>query len=1302
MAQKARIEWEIALKDLATKTLKDLGTNVKKETKKADGAFKKMGKSVGRAVVKMAKLATAALGVGSALMLMNTAMAKIQSGVKDAIEFSKAMAEVSTISEAAGDSLGYVSRQVLDLSTSFGVMETVAAKALYQVISAGQTDLRNAFGVLEGAVVLSKAGLADLVSTVDLLTNTINAYGKSVDEVEHINNVFFETVRLGKTTIPEMAESMGVATPISAALGVSLEELTAMLATLTKGGVNTTTSVIYLRQAMVSILKPSQDALDLMHAHGIQFDYNTIRSKGFMGILVELKKKLGDNIDAWQKFFPNVRAFIPVLSLAGAQFQEFQSILRSLTSDTLDESAPAFQALQRVMMSAGEKIQVMGNAARQGLMMLGMGVIEGLTGPIQTMGQLEAASFAIRDAIGGLTPLVNTFVGVMMYMLSVLPEVVKVFSEIATTFFGLEKSTVAKLDQMSASMGELGEAARAMGNSLLTGDITATKALQGLVEAQKARRKAMLTAGIDARATLDRQEALNEALGDQRSALMELSRAHRRAASEALTGAARDAGMDEARKKIEAVREKIEELGLSSKLTAEQVKGAFTTGIGQKGLDGIRDWGQMLDEAIKSGAKSFDEAVTAIQGYEETLSSGAVTKPYALITGAQILAEAALNIEDSGDKASTALANFAQQFGREVGPLADEMMRALDPEGFEAALLNFLSVPLTDATGIQQFLAPLLSGGVLPEVTGRAIGDAFQEYADSANAIPDGVSQMLASGVGAGFGTFLGPSSRVLIEESVGTLSGMVGRAAGEAKATKWAAGIYKMLSTGLDSAFVSLLSPEAKRQLEINVAAVQKTLEEVVGKGLGDVLSEEAGLGSMSGVALTPEEREAQELRVLFAAEQESILEMVAHQQEVLAFSTSKSAASQIESIELVMKKERALLNLRKLSTEAGVHLSEAQHAELMAALEAGAAERIALIDKTEKERLRRIEKMAPLVAEALKSPVALGMKLGVDAAVAELKRLKGAVRHLFGEELADELGGALGGLMAHVQVTPELNLERLQGEIEAARAQTQKDFSADLISEEQMQSLEALIKNVEDYTLKELKAAAANAAFARSLEDLTPVQKGVAKGLKSFTDQIPEFGDAMAEVTEVAMANFANGLTDAMMAWGKGAETAGEAWKRFAASFVQDVTRMITQMLILQAIKIAFGVTPVADGGVVEGGTGPLIPLATGGVVIGGLGRALPVHGYATGGPIVKGPHIAMIGEGRDNEAIVPLPDGRSIPVDMRGGGGADISFTINAVDARGIDELLVERQDTIRNLIRQAMTEDRVFRSTFTQRA
>jgi hypothetical protein len=45
-----------------------------------------------------------------------------------------------------------------------------------------------------------------------------------------------------------------------------------------------------------------------------------------------------------------------------------------------------------------------------------------------------------------------------------------------------------------------------------------------------------------------------------------------------------------------------------------------------------------------------------------------------------------------------------------------------------------------------------------------------------------------------------------------------------------------------------------------------------------------------------------------------------------------------------------------------------------------------------------------------------------------------------------------------------------------------------------------------------------------------------------------------------------------------------------------------------------------------------------------------------------------LSMFGEGRQPEAYVPLPDGRSIPVTMQGGGGGgEIAVAIN-VDARG----------------------------------
>ena len=62
------------------------------------------------------------------------------------------------------------------------------------------------------------------------------------------------------------------------------------------------------------------------------------------------------------------------------------------------------------------------------------------------------------------------------------------------------------------------------------------------------------------------------------------------------------------------------------------------------------------------------------------------------------------------------------------------------------------------------------------------------------------------------------------------------------------------------------------------------------------------------------------------------------------------------------------------------------------------------------------------------------------------------------------------------------------------------------------------------------------------------------------------------------------------------------------------------------------------------------------------------LPLHTYASGG-IADRPQLAVFGEGRRPEAYVPLPDGRSIPVTMQGGGGVTIVQHI-AIDARGAD--------------------------------
>ena len=59
-------------------------------------------------------------------------------------------------------------------------------------------------------------------------------------------------------------------------------------------------------------------------------------------------------------------------------------------------------------------------------------------------------------------------------------------------------------------------------------------------------------------------------------------------------------------------------------------------------------------------------------------------------------------------------------------------------------------------------------------------------------------------------------------------------------------------------------------------------------------------------------------------------------------------------------------------------------------------------------------------------------------------------------------------------------------------------------------------------------------------------------------------------------------------------------------------------------------------------------ILPFASGGIIQGGM------KAYSSGGVVSK-PTLGLIGEGRHNEAVVPLPNGKEIPVNLGSTGGA-----------------------------------------------
>ena len=309
-----------------------------------------------------------------------------------------------------------------------------------------------------------------------------------------------------------------------------------------------------------------------------------------------------------------------------------------------------------------------------------------------------------------------------------------------------------------------------------------------------------------------------------------------------------------------------------------------------------------------------------------------------------------------------------------------------------------------------------------------------------------------------------------------------------------------------------------------------------------------------------------------------------------------------------------------------------------------------------------------------------------------------------LMGTDLVAALGSAGTTLqfLSSQDVQPASEaLANFKAQVEGAQAEIAKMEGMGFIDKDQADEMRLMVERVKELKLKTLEAAAAAEKLKESWAENGATWENI-KG--SFGAGVKEWGESLGTVGEQVQElgkKFAIGLHGAIMDFISGAKTAKEAWKDFSKAFLLEIASMIVKQMLMNtllAIGRAIGFL-FAEGGIAPGGLSNLTPLASGGVVAGGLGRVVPVKGYATGGPIVSQPHVALVGEGGMNEAVVPLPDGKSIPVQLEGGGGgAAVSISIQAIDAKGIDELLFQKQDLLAGLMQRALQEDRAFRGAF----
>jgi TP901 family phage tail tape measure protein len=292
-----------------------------------------------RTTATLQKFAGYFAGAFSMLAVING----LKRSTREALEFGKAMEEVSTLLPKTAD-MAPLTEGAKAAAKLFGKAPTEQARAYYQIISAGATNATEATNILTASNKLAVGGVTDVRTAADGLTSILNAYGIESSRATEVTDAMFVAMRAGKTTIGELSGAIGGLAPIASQVGVSLDDILAATAALTKGGVATGEAMNGLKGILAAVLKQGTESTDMAKALGIEFSAAAIRTKGLSGFIAEVAEKTGGGEEALAKLFGRVQALQPVMALGGNAAKDYATILGDMAKKA-GETEEAFRKM---------------------------------------------------------------------------------------------------------------------------------------------------------------------------------------------------------------------------------------------------------------------------------------------------------------------------------------------------------------------------------------------------------------------------------------------------------------------------------------------------------------------------------------------------------------------------------------------------------------------------------------------------------------------------------------------------------------------------------------------------------------------------------------------------------------------------------------------------------------------------------------------------------------------------------------------------------------------------------------------
>lgn len=330
-----------------------------------------------------------------------------------AAQFETSTAMVATIADTSQKSLSDISKEVRTYSNETGEAASDMAEATYQAISAS-VNTADAASFAGTATKLAVGGFTSATTAVDVLTTAINAYGLAASDATQLSDYLITTQNLGKTSVDQLAQSVGKVIPLASAYNVQMDNLSSAYAVLTANGIATAESGTYLKSMLNELGDTGSDVSEvLLNSTGKTFAQLMEQGYSLGDVMAMLGNAVDGDSTAFNALWSSTEAGIGALSLFNAGADKYNSVLDSMRTsagatekaystmaDTTDKSKQRMEnSFNNLKISAGDVLNPALTQVYEGF----TSVFAGMSDFVDEHPAVVAAISAIAVGVGGFT-----------------------------------------------------------------------------------------------------------------------------------------------------------------------------------------------------------------------------------------------------------------------------------------------------------------------------------------------------------------------------------------------------------------------------------------------------------------------------------------------------------------------------------------------------------------------------------------------------------------------------------------------------------------------------------------------------------------------------------------------------------------------------------------------------------------------------------------------------------------------------------------------------------------------------------